>query len=143
MLGQVRLHFHDKNDFTWRSYFLITTLVLVLNMKRYIFVCLCLVYLEPATIAIDSELINNGDEKISVSFNTQMESSIEEKNEKLETNFNSEDHTSEEDGMLSRKKRYVALGFCISFPLCCDIKGKDQCAFFCPVCPIKRDYCEY
>ena len=92
MLGQVTLHFHDKNDFTCRSYFLITTLVLVLNMKRYIFVCLCLVYLEPATIAIDSELINNGDEKISGSFNTQTESSIQEKNGKVPVGLQVEQH---------------------------------------------------
>ena len=142
VIGQVRLHFHDKNEFTYRPYSHITIMVLQ-NMNKYIFVCLCLVYLGTETLAIDSKLINNGDEKISGSVNTPTESSIQEENKKLETNLNPEDYTSEKDGMLSRKKRWIALGFCINFPMCCDIKGKDQCAFFCPVCPIERDYCEY
>ena len=44
--------------------------------------------------------------------------------------------------LLDRKKRWITTGFCINYPLCCDIGGKDTCAFFCPVCPIKRDYCK-
>ena len=43
---------------------------------------------------------------------------------------------------LERKKRWLALGICMNFPMCCDIKGKDNCAFFCPVCPVRRDYCK-
>ena len=34
-------------------------------------------------------------------------------------------------------------GICMNYPLCCDIDGKDTCSFFCPVCPIKRDFCKY
>jgi hypothetical protein len=47
--------------------------------------------------------------------------------------------------ILYRKKRWVNFlgGICMNFPLCCDIKGKDVCGFFCPVCPIKRDFCKY
>ena len=141
-LGQVKIHFMIRTILLV-SYILIATLMLLLNMNKYIFVCLCFVYLGPETIALDSKLINNGEENISGSINTPTESRIQQENEKLETNFNPEEYASEEDGMLSRKKRWVALGFCINFPMCCDVKGKDQCAFFCPVCPIERDYCEY
>ena len=47
--------------------------------------------------------------------------------------------------ILHRKKRWVNIlgGICMNYPLCCDIKGKDICGFFCPVCPIKRDFCKY
>jgi len=37
----------------------------------------------------------------------------------------------------SREKRFL---FCMNFPDCCDFKGKDNCGFACPVCPIKLDY---
>ena len=43
---------------------------------------------------------------------------------------------------LNRTKRFITTGFCINYPLCCDVGGKDTCAFFCPVCPIQRDYCK-
>ena len=43
---------------------------------------------------------------------------------------------------LNRTKRFITTGFCINYPMCCDIGGKDTCAFFCPVCPIQRDYCK-
>ena len=33
-------------------------------------------------------------------------------------------------------------GMCWNYPLCCDIDGKDTCPFFCPVCPIKSDFCK-
>ena len=44
---------------------------------------------------------------------------------------------------LNRTKRFITTGFCINYPLCCDVGGKDTCAFFCPVCPIQRDYCKF
>ena len=44
--------------------------------------------------------------------------------------------------LLDRKKRWITTGFCMNYPLCCDVKGKDTCGFYCPVCPIKRDYCK-
>ena len=49
----------------------------------------------------------------------------------------------EDPQILERKKRWITVGFCMNFPLCCDIRGKDRCGFFCPVCPVKRDYCKY
>ena len=47
------------------------------------------------------------------------------------------------DDILNRKKRWITTGICMNYPMCCeDDKGKDNCGFFCPVCPIKRDYCK-
>ena len=47
------------------------------------------------------------------------------------------------DDILNRKKRWITTGICMNYPMCCeDAKGKDNCGFFCPVCPIKRDYCK-
>ena len=50
-----------------------------------------------------------------------------------------------ESETLTRRKRGIfglRFGFCLSFPLCCDVEGKDMCGFFCPVCPVKVDYCK-
>ena len=40
-----------------------------------------------------------------------------------------------------RQKRFFEL-WCMNFPDCCDIRGKDRCGFACPVCPIKTDMCK-
>ena len=44
-----------------------------------------------------------------------------------------------------RKKRFFELPllWCMNFPDCCDIRGKDLCGFACPVCPIKTDMCKF
>ena len=60
--------------------------------------------------------------------------------------FDTNAKTKLESETLSREKRGifgVRFGLCLSFPLCCDVKGKDMCGFFCPVCPVKVDYCKY
>ena len=60
-LGQVKIHFMIRTILLV-SYILIATLMLLLNMNKYIFVCLCFVYLGPETIALDGKLINNDEE---------------------------------------------------------------------------------
>ena len=44
-----------------------------------------------------------------------------------------------------RQKRFFELPllWCMNFPDCCDIRGKDICGFACPVCPIKTDKCKF
>jgi hypothetical protein len=42
----------------------------------------------------------------------------------------------------SRPKRYLML-WCMNYPDCCDIKGKDRCGMACPKCPIKLDKCKF
>lgn len=57
-------------------------------------------------------------------------------------NESKDDKVSNHD-ILNRKKRWITTGICMNYPMCCeDNKGKDSCSFFCPVCPIKRDYCK-
>ena len=45
------------------------------------------------------------------------------------------------EASLSRPKRFVLL-FCINFPACCDVRGKDLCGFACPKCPLRLDKCK-
>ena len=52
------------------------------------------------------------------------------------------EHKDSTENLLDRKKRWITTGFCLNYPLCCDQGGKDVCSFYCPVCPIKRDYCK-
>ena len=44
---------------------------------------------------------------------------------------------------LSKAWLHAPLLWCMNFPDCCDIKGKDMCGFACPICPIKVDFCKF
>ena len=47
----------------------------------------------------------------------------------------------EENEPKSRQKRHFYL-WCMNFPDCCNVRGRDICGFACPKCPIKLDKCK-
>ena len=111
--------------------------MLLLNNKNCILV---LSFTITSTIIISSGIsIDSSNASGNGTFKTGQSSGVYMENISDTTN---ENNSSE---ILHRKKRWVNFlgGICMNYPLCCDIKGKDICGFFCPVCPIKRDFCKF
>ena len=75
--------------------------------------------------------------------NKQLGSEELEIKENVVNDTNNEILALKNNDILSRKKRWLAPWMCFNYPLCCDYRGRDTCSFFCPVCPVKRDYCKY
>jgi len=103
-----------------------------LNNKNYLF-AFSIVFTSSTLIAANTPFSTNKSPKKFESYK------LEIKENYGDSNYNDTSASKDHD-ILSRKKRWITLSMCMNYPLCCDVRGKDRCGFFCPVCPIKRDY---